>query len=182
MNEELEHVLTMYFAGEYELTNLIISEQPELRAALVEYVKEKYGWAKPYMYQMACDHYRHICASNPRHKQLGTPFDWLFGERFYAWRAAFPTMGALPPTLVSLECPECQIKQLPTLPRGLKKMMLYGNLLKSLPSLPDGLEYLDCLNNLLVSLPPCPASLQQAFISSNPLDMSGLPGGWTRFS
>lgn len=177
MEQEIEHVLTMYFAGEYELTNLIISEQPELRAALVEYVEEKYGWAKPYMYQMACDYYCRISPSNPRHKQLGTPFDWLFGERFYAWRVNLNTLGALPPTLVSLQCPENQITKLPPLPRGLRRLDVQGNKLRALPQLPEDLEYLDCRNNLLISLPLRPALLKFAATGGNMLQ-GELPAAW----
>lgn len=176
MEQILESILTMYFAGEFELTNLLISQQPEIKNALVQYVAEKYGWAEPFLYVVNPDspHTRWIT----KQSNLGTPCDWLFGTHLQAYGKGLTKLGELPPTLIYMDCRSNSLTSLPALPPKLQVLMCSENDIRKLPELPDTLETLMCQENQLKTLPKRPASLRNAWIDSNPLNKTRLPKGW----
>ena len=76
--------------------------------------------------------------------------------------------------IVSIDCSNNQLTELPTLPYTLEEFYCSGNILTELPKLPDFLKYLDCSNNKLTELQELPDSLENLNCNYNKLQSNGF--------
>jgi hypothetical protein len=72
------------------------------------------------------------------------------------------SLPVLPPSLIDIDCSECNLHSLPDLPPTLITLYCSGNPITTLPALPAGLKALIALhcNQLETLTPPCPAALR----------------------
>lgn len=125
----------------------ILDTDVELAEAFDAYRKEC-EWAKPYLHKIP---------------ELGTAYDWLFGQTLF--------------------CCLKNLSQLGTLPQGIKVLICAGNDLTILPALPIGLLALDCSDNEITELPELPAGLVEFDCGHNQLKTlpTYLPTGLKMF-
>ncbi|EGN7964251.1 E3 ubiquitin--protein ligase [Salmonella enterica] len=86
----------------------------------------------------------------------------------------------LPAHITTLVIPHNNyLTSLPTLPAGLRRLLVAGNQLTSLPPLPAGLQVLSVSDNQLTSLPLLPAGLELLTLERNPqlVRLPPLPEG-----
>jgi Leucine-rich repeat (LRR) protein len=184
MNNAIQQVLEIYAAGfqtkspvNFELGNLLLEGNPELRAAVISYVEENYGWM---------DRYK----TTSEQLAFGTPFNHIFTtyaapSRFNklpikavpSWvkilnvaKFGLTELPELPRDLEWLACNDNNLTSLPALPAGLQRLECYNNKLTALPAvLPARLKQLECYNNKITVLPAIPKTVNMLCCSSNPL-------------
>lgn len=156
MNDEVYEIEALYSSEDtvnHELATVLLSQQPKLRYKVANYLKETYGWAKPFVIE------------KPQKSVRG--LDWFFATHMeVSWQKKIVS-GKFPPHLSSLSIYLNDDFQLTNLPSRLKRLDCYNSNLTELLELPQTLESLNCNTNDLIALPTLPNSLEELHCSCN---------------